>query len=126
MFICSSESLIANGTTKPSRFRRQRLLVDLTSLQVLDIVFEVCLVVLPRPPIHAGGCVLRQRVERLLEEFNGDVVEQRGEPLLFVAPPVGSHAARFSCRPQLRRSISETDSNGIEKVQGRELKTGLS
>ena len=55
-------------------------------MQVLDIVFEVCLVVLPRPPIHAGGCVLRQRVERLLQQFNGDVVEERGEPLLLPFP----------------------------------------
>ena len=55
-------------------------------MQVLDIVFEVCLVVLPRQPIHAGGCVLRQRVERLLQQFDGDVVEERGEPLLLPFP----------------------------------------
>ena len=36
-------------------------------MQVLDIAFEVCLVVLPRQPIHARGCVLRKFEERLLQ-----------------------------------------------------------
>src|SRR3979490_1286429 len=51
-------------------------------MQVLDIAFEVCLVGLPRQPIHAGGCVLLKFEERLLQEFGVDVVEERSEPLL--------------------------------------------
>jgi hypothetical protein len=55
-------------------------------MQILDIAFEFCLVVLPRQPIHAGGCVPRQRAERLLHQFGRDVVEERGEPLLLPFP----------------------------------------
>jgi hypothetical protein len=51
-------------------------------VQILDITFEVGLVVLPRQPIHAGGCVLRKLVERLLQQLGIDVVEERGELLL--------------------------------------------
>jgi hypothetical protein len=51
-------------------------------LQILDIAFEVCFVVLPRQLIHARGCVLRKFEERLLQEFGVDVMEERGEPLL--------------------------------------------
>jgi hypothetical protein len=55
-------------------------------MQVLDIAFEVCLVVLPRQPIHAGGCILRKLVERFLQKLGVDVVEERGEPLLLPFP----------------------------------------
>ena len=55
-------------------------------MQVLEIALEVCLVVLPRQPIHAGRGVLLEFEERLLEQFDADVVEERGEPLLLPFP----------------------------------------
>jgi hypothetical protein len=51
-------------------------------VQILEIALDVCLVVLPRHPIHTRGCVLRKFVERLLQEIGVDLVEERGEPLL--------------------------------------------
>ena len=30
-------------------------------MQILDVAFEFCPVLLPRQPINAGGCVPRQR-----------------------------------------------------------------
>jgi len=56
------------------------------SMQVLEIALEVCLVVLPRQPIHAGGCVLLKLEKRLRQQLGVDVVEERGEPLLLPFP----------------------------------------
>jgi hypothetical protein len=55
-------------------------------VQVLDIVFVVYFVVLPRQPIHSWRSVLLELVERLLQELDVDVVIERGEPLLLPLP----------------------------------------
>ena len=57
-------------------------------MQALDVAREVCLVVLPRQPIYAGSGVLVEFGERLYEQIDADVVEERGEPLL---PPFPGH-----------------------------------
>jgi hypothetical protein len=36
-------------------------------VQILEIALEVCLVVLPAQPIHAGCCVLLEFEERIFE-----------------------------------------------------------
>jgi hypothetical protein len=51
-------------------------------VQVLKLALEVCLVVLPRQPIHARRGILLEFVERLFEQVDADVVEERGELLL--------------------------------------------
>jgi hypothetical protein len=55
-------------------------------MQVLDIAFEVCLVVLPPQPIHPRGGILLEFEERLFEQLDTEVVEERGEPLLLPLP----------------------------------------
>ena len=55
-------------------------------VQILQITLEVCLVVLPRQPIHAG-CSIRLKIEeRLFEQIGVDMMEERGEPLLLPFP----------------------------------------
>jgi hypothetical protein len=51
-------------------------------MQVLELALEPCLVVLPRQPIYARRGILLEFVERLFEQFDTDVMEERGEPLL--------------------------------------------
>ena len=55
-------------------------------VQILEISLKVCLVVLPRQPIHAGRGVLLELEERLLQQVDVDVVEERGELLLLPFP----------------------------------------
>src|SRR5262245_24864074 len=55
-------------------------------VQVLEIALEVCLVIPPRQPVHAGRGVLLEFVERLVQMLDADVVEERGEPLLLPLP----------------------------------------
>src|SRR6516162_5389936 len=51
-------------------------------MQVLELALEVCLVIRPRQSVHTRRCVLLEFVERLFEQVDADVVEERGEPLL--------------------------------------------
>jgi hypothetical protein len=51
-------------------------------MQVLEPGLEVCLVVLPRQPIDARRSVRLEFIERHFEQFDADVVEERGELLL--------------------------------------------
>jgi hypothetical protein len=53
-------------------------------VQVFDIAIEACLVVLPRQAVHPGRGVLLNFEERQPEQFDADVVEERGE--LFLLP----------------------------------------
>jgi hypothetical protein len=53
-------------------------------VQILEIALEVRLVVLPRQPIHTWCCVRLEFVERLFEQLDADVVEERDE--LFLLP----------------------------------------
>src|SRR6476620_12753484 len=65
----------------PARQRPIRSPLD-PIMQVLEPAPEVCLVVPPRQPIHTRRGVFPELVERLSEEIDADVVEERGEPLL--------------------------------------------
>jgi hypothetical protein len=51
-------------------------------VQVLEIALEVCLVVLPIQTIYARCCVLLEFAERLVEQVDANLVEERSEPLL--------------------------------------------
>ena len=53
-------------------------------VQIFEIALEVRLVVLPRQPIHTRCCVRLEFVERLFEQLDADVVEERDE--LFLLP----------------------------------------
>src|SRR5262249_27325069 len=55
-------------------------------MQILKLALEVCLVIRPRQSIHARRYVLLEFVERLLEQVDADVVEERGELLLTSFP----------------------------------------
>jgi len=57
-----------------------------TCVQILDVAFEVCFVRIPCQPIHAGCGILLKFVERLFEQIDADVVEERGELLLLPLP----------------------------------------
>ena len=51
-------------------------------MQILELALKVCLVVRPRQSIHARRGILLEFEERLFEQVDADVVEERGEPLL--------------------------------------------
>ena len=51
-------------------------------MQVRELTLEVCLVVLPCQPIHAGCRISLEREERQPEQAEVDMVEERGEPFL--------------------------------------------
>src|SRR5215467_982205 len=65
-------------------------------MQVLELALEVCLVIRPRQSIHARRCVLLEFVERLFEQVDADVVEERGEPLLLPFPRNFPYVTRLS------------------------------
>ena len=50
--------------------------------QILELTLKVYLVVRPCQPIHTGCSVLLKFEERLFEQFDADMVEERGELLL--------------------------------------------
>ena len=50
----------------------------------LHITFKVCLVLLPRQPVHPGRGVAFEREERLPEQIHAEVVEERCELLLLL------------------------------------------
>ena len=56
------------------------------SMQILDAILEVRLVVLPHQPVHTGGGIALEREERGPEQVGGEVVEERGEPFLLLMP----------------------------------------
>jgi hypothetical protein len=55
-------------------------------MQILKIVLKVCPIVPPCQPIHSRCRVLFEFEERLCEMIRADVVEERGELLLFPLP----------------------------------------
>ena len=69
----------------PGRLRPVRSPMD-PIVQILDPALEVCLVVLPRQPVHAGRGVPLEREERQPEQGEAEVVEERGEPFLLPVP----------------------------------------
>jgi hypothetical protein len=52
------------------------------SMQVLEIALEVLLVIRPAQAIYARCGIFLKVEERLVEQIDADVVEERGEPLL--------------------------------------------
>src|SRR6516225_3262150 len=65
----------------PARQRPIRSPMD-PFVQILELTFKVYLVVRPCQPIHTGCSVLLKFEERLFEQFDADMVEERGELLL--------------------------------------------
>ena len=55
-------------------------------VQISEVSVKVCSVGLPRQPVHAGGGVALEREERLPEQIDAEVVEERGELLLLPLP----------------------------------------
>src|SRR3979411_2492552 len=55
-------------------------------VQIFEIALELCLVVLPHQPVHSRCRVPLELVERLREEIDADVVEERNELLLLPFP----------------------------------------
>src|SRR5207253_2249024 len=73
-------------------------------VQVLDLAIEVCLVVLPCQPIHTRCGISLEGEECHPEEFNADMVEERGEPFLLPLPCDLPYALQRLCHtfPVLR------------------------
>src|SRR5713226_8639222 len=73
-------------------------------VQVLELAREVQLVVPPSQPIHARCGVLLKFVERFFEQFDTEMVEERGEPLLLPFPCDLPYALQRWCHayPTLR------------------------
>src|SRR5205085_11688564 len=69
----------------PARQRPIRSTLD-PIVQVPEIALVVCLVVLPRQPIHARRGVFFEFEERLFKQVRADMMEERGEPLLLPFP----------------------------------------
>jgi hypothetical protein len=51
-------------------------------VQIFNPVIEVCLVVLPRQPIDAGGCLSPESEESGPQSFLAEMVKERREPFL--------------------------------------------
>ena len=56
------------------------------SVQVLEVALQSRLVVLPRHAVHARGGMALERQERIPQQIDRYVVQQRGEPLLLPLP----------------------------------------
>jgi hypothetical protein len=50
-----------------------------TAVQISEVSVKVCGIVRPRHAIDARGRIPLESVERLAEQFDGDVVQERGE-----------------------------------------------
>src|SRR5258706_16036902 len=55
-------------------------------VQVMEICLHICRVVLPCHPVYAGGCLPPDGEERIPEQFDVDMVEERCEPFLLPFP----------------------------------------
>jgi hypothetical protein len=63
-----------------------------TRAQVGELALQACFVVPPRDPVDPGGGFLDYRPERVFEGLRRNVVQQRDELLLSVAPCGLPHA----------------------------------
>jgi hypothetical protein len=70
----------------------------------MEICLHFCRVVLPCHPVYAGGCLPPDGEERIPEQFDVDVVEERCEPFLLPYPCGLSYARQHLCHgfPALR------------------------
>ncbi len=55
-------------------------------MQISEVSFKVCLVVLPRHSVHTWSRIAFQRKEQLAEQIDADVVQKRCELLLLPLP----------------------------------------
>src|SRR5215467_450633 len=55
-------------------------------VQAMEICLHICRVVLPCHPVYAGGCLPPDGKERIPEQFDVDMVEERCEPFLLPFP----------------------------------------
>jgi hypothetical protein len=55
-------------------------------MQISEVSFKVYFVGLPRQPVHARCGIAFEREERLPEQIDAEMVEERGEPLLLPEP----------------------------------------
>jgi hypothetical protein len=69
----------------PRRQRPVRPPMD-PCVQILELALEVCLVVLPGQTVHTRRSILLDLEERLPEQVDADMVEERGEPFLLPLP----------------------------------------
>src|ERR1700692_2568853 len=68
-------------------------------MQISEVLLKVCCIGLPRQPVHPGGGVALEHEERLPEQIDAEVVEERGELLL---PPL------LSCLPYASERLGHT------------------
>src|SRR5258705_11224691 len=68
-------------------------------MQISEVSFKVCRIDLPRQPVHPGGRVALEHEERLPEQIDAEVVEERCELLL---PPL------LSCFPYACERLGHT------------------
>src|ERR1700680_4937493 len=68
-------------------------------MQISEVSFKVCRIGLPRQPGHPGGGVALEHEERLPEQIDVEVVEERSELLL---PPL------LSCLPYASERLGHT------------------
>ena len=55
-------------------------------MQVQEVALQIRLVVLPRHAVHPGRGTALERQERIPQQIDRDVVQQRGELLLLPLP----------------------------------------
>ena len=55
-------------------------------MQVQEVVLQSCLIVLPRHAVQAGRGMALERQERIPQQIDRDVVQQRSELLLLPLP----------------------------------------
>src|SRR5215471_2456706 len=55
-------------------------------VQVLEAIHKVCRVALPGQPVHAGGRLSLEGEECVPQQFDIDMVVERGEPFLLPLP----------------------------------------
>ena len=87
------------------RLRAVRAAMDAV-VQICEPGLELRLVRAPRHPIHAGGGVSLQRVERLPQAVGIDVVQQRSEPFLLLSSCGSPYAVqRLGHAPPVQRPV---------------------
>ena len=79
-------------------------------MQVQEVVLQSCLIVLPRHAVHAGRGMALERQERIAQQIDREVVQQRGELLLL--PRIGALISRAGL-PLMSFVRGHTQSGGL-------------
>jgi hypothetical protein len=87
------------------------------SMQVLEIALEVLLVIRPAQAIYARCGIFLKVEERLVEQIDTDVVEERGELLLLPLPC----CLPYACQRQSRVSLFDI----VSQDKAPEMSSGL-